>query len=110
MLVDAFYDGLTTQTHAIVDYGAGGSIVDKEPQEILDLFEKLAQQQHWPKRESSRGAKGRYEVDEVTALRAKVEALQLQMEKQQGTVKAAQIPVCALCGEETQNNKQCPLR
>ena len=53
MLVDAFYDGLNSQTRATIDYGAGGSIVDKEPREIINLFEKLAQQQHWSKRETS---------------------------------------------------------
>ena len=42
ILVDAFYDGLTSQSRVLVDYGAGASVFDLEPQEILDLFERLA--------------------------------------------------------------------
>ena len=47
MLVDAFYNGLTSQGRVFVDYGAGGTIIDSEPQEILHLFDRLAQQQQW---------------------------------------------------------------
>lgn len=42
MLVYAFYDGLTAQSRILVDNGAGGSIFDLEPHDILDLFERLA--------------------------------------------------------------------
>ena len=31
MLVDAFYNGLTSQSCVFVDYGAGGTIIDSEP-------------------------------------------------------------------------------
>ena len=101
---------MTSQSRVLVDYGAGGSVFDLEPQEILELFERLAQQQQWSNRESSRGSKGRYEVDEVALLKAKMEALQLQVDKQKATMKAAQSLECSLCGDESHDYDHCPLR
>ena len=73
------------------------------------MFDKLAKQQQWSNRETSRGMKGRYKVDQLSLLQAKVEALQLQMEKQKGAIKAVQVQVCALCGEESHHYEQCQL-
>jgi hypothetical protein len=114
MLADAFYDGLTPQNRVMVDACAGGSIVDLEAQDILDIFDKLAKQQQWSSRESSRGTKGRYEVDQLALVQAKLEALQLRMDKQvdqpKATVKAVQDQSCVLCGEDSHVYETCPLR
>ncbi|WP_284284370.1 retrotransposon gag family protein, partial [Mesorhizobium amorphae] len=108
-VADTFYDGLSQECRTMVDYSAGGTIVDKDPQEVLDLFDRLAQQQQWSNRESMRGQKGRYEVDEMAMLRAKVDALQLRLEKGEGTSKMVHAQSCALCGEG-HDYEQCPLR
>ncbi|WP_284209399.1 retrotransposon gag family protein, partial [Chitiniphilus shinanonensis] len=89
-VVDTFYDGLSQESRTMVDYSAGGTIVDKDPQEVLDLFERLAQQQQWSNRESIRGQKGRYEVDPLAMMQAKLEALQLRLDKTEGTSKMVQ--------------------
>ena len=78
MLVDSFYNALAPQSRALVDTGAGGTIIDTEPQEILELFERLAQQQQWSNREGNRGTGGRYDVDQLTLMQARIDVLQQQ--------------------------------
>ena len=87
MLVDSFYNALAPQSRALVDTGAGGTIIDMEPQEILELFERLAQQQQWSNREGSRGTGGRYEVDELAMMQTKLDVLQRQVDQQRNTPK-----------------------
>ena len=43
MLVNAFYNGLTSQSRVLIDYGAGGTTVDMEPRDVLELINRLAQ-------------------------------------------------------------------
>ena len=107
MLVDAFYDGLSPQVRVMVDYAAGGSIVDRAPSEILELIEKLAQQQQWSNRDSVRSTKERYEVDQLSLIQAKLEALTLKLEKSEAP-KVVQETSCALCGEAHAYD-HCPL-
>ena len=113
MLVDAFYNGLTSQNRVFVDYGAGGTTVDMEPRDALRLFDRLAQQQQWSNREGnrdgSRGTRGRYELDQLTAMQAKIDSLQQQLNKQNASSKAVQVQKCTFCGEDTHNNESCPL-
>ena len=109
MLVDSFYNALAPQSRALVDTGAGGTIIDMEPQEILELFERLAQQQQWSNREGSRGTGGRYEVDELAMMQAKLDALQRQVDQQRNTPKKMQVQSCSLCGDETHVYEGCPL-
>ena len=109
MLVDAFYNGLTPQSRVLVDYGAGGTTVDMEPRDVLDLFNRLAQQQQWSNREGNRDTSGRYEVDQLAWMQAKIEALEQQVNKQNQSVKTIQAQTCSLCGEDDHDYKTCPL-
>ena len=110
ILVDAFYEGLNAQNQVLVDYSAGGSIIDREPREVLNLFEKLAHQQQWSNREPVRTIKGRHKVDQMMMLNAKLDALQLQLNKQNTSTQAVQLQVCALCRDESHDYDSCPLR
>jgi hypothetical protein len=92
-----------------IDNGAGGTIIDLEPQEILNLFERSAQQQQWLNREMVRGSGGKYEVDQLALMQAKIDALQIQVDKQKATSKMVQVQACTLCGDEKHDYQACPL-
>ena len=80
-----------------------------EPQEILNIFERLSHQQQWSNRETICGSGGKYEVDQLALMQAKIDALQSQMDKQKASSKMVQVQACALCGDETHAYKRCPL-
>jgi hypothetical protein len=109
MLCDAFYNGLTFQSRSFVDNSAGRTIFDLETQAVLDLFERLAQQQQWSNRELVRSLGGRHEVDPLALMQAKIDALQLQVEMQRGASKMVQVQACSLCGDETHDYYSCPF-
>ena len=77
MLVESFMKGLSKQNRFIVNNAAGGSIIQIEPRGAIDLFKKIAHQHQWSYNYETRETRGgKYEVDEITALKAKVDAQQ----------------------------------
>ena len=70
------YNGLTYQTRQLIDAAAGGSLSNKYPEEAEQLFEDMASNEsQWNTRGKSTKSAGIYEVNEHTALAAKVDAL-----------------------------------
>ena len=58
-----FYDGLTEVSGLLVNNACGGSMYDKQPDEVYEIFEKLAQNS---RHKNSRRKKGIYTVDANT--------------------------------------------
>ncbi|XP_039126979.1 uncharacterized protein LOC120263149 [Dioscorea cayenensis subsp. rotundata] len=76
MRVQMLCNGLNYATRQLIDASAGGSLSNKLPEEAETLFENMASKEcHWSTKQKVPRAKGLYEVNETTALAAKVDAL-----------------------------------
>ena len=78
----------------------------------MELIDTMAQNQQWSGRDNSRpGGGGRFEVDQITALTAKLDAMQKAFDKMAvksvGNLKP-QPESCAMCGEG-HSYEHCPL-
>ncbi|KAK0595780.1 hypothetical protein LWI29_009881 [Acer saccharum] len=78
-----FYDGLTEVSGLLVNNACGGSMYDKQPEEVYSIFEKLAQNSS---HKNSRRKKGIYTVDantensiQMTQIIKKMDALATDM-------------------------------
>ena len=117
LLIQTFYDGLNESTRASVDAVAGGALMSREPLEAMNLIDSMAQNQQWSGRDDSRqrGGQGgnqgggKYEVDHITALTAKMDAMQKAMDKLSVKAVEQQPQVCVMCGDERHAYEQCPL-
>ncbi|MCI35450.1 retrotransposon gag protein, partial [Trifolium medium] len=79
-----------------VDAAAGGALMNKNVDEAHELIEEMAQNHfQWTSERSTPPKKGvRYEIDPINLLTAKVEAMQLKMDK----LKENEKPTCNVCG------------
>ena len=103
--------GLSDNDRFIANTAAGGSVIHIPPEEALELFARLALQHQWSYKDDVRASGGgRYEVDKYTALEAKLNALQSQLNKQAATAKAVETPSYELCGDEGHVYADCPQR
>src|SRR3954463_16428018 len=93
MLVQLFYNGLSTNTQLNVDAASGGAINNKTPDEAYDLLEVMANNNYLKNDRNIIKKPGVLEVDEVTTLKAQVAAMERRMN--QLNVNAVQVPqVC----------------
>ena len=96
MLVQLFYNGLSTNTQLNVDAASGGAINNKTPDEAYELLEVMANNNYLKNDRNIIKKPGVIEVDEVTALKAQIAAMDRKISKL--SVNAVQIPqVCELC-------------
>ena len=79
--VKIFYNGPNYSTRALIDATCGGSITSKTAREANQLFEGLAKNSYQAplERDNGRQQGGMYEVDRMSSLRAKFEALMTKM-------------------------------
>ena len=79
--VQIFYNGLNYSTRALVDVACGGSITMKTTQEANLMFEELAKNncQHSSERGDGRRQGGIHEIDRISSLKAKFEALMTKL-------------------------------
>ncbi|XP_039118786.1 uncharacterized protein LOC120254831 [Dioscorea cayenensis subsp. rotundata] len=76
MKVQMLCNGLNYTTRQLIDAAAGGSLSNKLAEEAETLIENMASNEcHWSTRQKAPRAAGLYEVNETTALAAKVDAL-----------------------------------
>src|SRR2546430_1464037 len=93
MLVQLFYNGLSTNTQLNVDAASGGAINNKTPDEAYELLEVMANNNYLKNDRNIIKKPGVIEVDEVTALKAQIAAMDRKISKL--SVNAVQIPqVC----------------
>ena len=79
--VQIFYNGLNYSTKALVDAACGGSITMKTVREANLMFEELSKNNYQPPFERGDGRKqeGLHEVDRMSSLEAKFEALMARL-------------------------------
>ncbi|XP_039116475.1 uncharacterized protein LOC120251891 [Dioscorea cayenensis subsp. rotundata] len=76
MRIQMLCNGLNYATRQLIDAAAGGSLSNKTPEDAEMLIENMASNEcHWSTRQKPPKAAGIYEIDDNTALAAKVEAL-----------------------------------
>ena len=111
LLVQSFYAGLTDTTRTSVDAVAGGALMDRDATEAMNLIDNMATNQQWSGRESTRAiGGGRFEVDQITALSAKLDAMQKAFDKMSVKALGNQQPqLCVMCGDEGHEYENCPL-
>ena len=79
--VSTFYNGLDYATRQTIDAVAGGTLNVKTHEESLFLFENMAKNNHqWSKGRQKHRAAGVYEVDLMTSIVAKVDALAIKVQ------------------------------
>jgi hypothetical protein len=77
MIVEGFYLSLTDDNRTLVNSAVEGYFMQMEPDEALRLFDQLATQEQWMGHNRRRGAGGgRLELDQFSALSARIDTLQ----------------------------------
>ena len=77
MIVQAFYNGVTQSMRATIDVAVGGTLMSKIEDEAHNLTKEMALNNfQWPtERGQSKQVGGKLEVDALTLLSAKVDAM-----------------------------------
>ena len=89
MQVQTFYNGLNTITRQLVDASAGGTLNSKTHEGSLKLFEDMARNNYqWGNNRGKQKVAGLYEVDLMTTIVAKMDALS----KHVARIKSASVP------------------
>ena len=120
LVLHTFYNGINYHTKVSLDSAAGGALMNKNLDEAEEIIESVAQNHHQWANERSGGhpsinpitkASGKFDVDAVTLLAAKLDALTKKFENM-GTssnmVNAIAIS-CEVCGSSEYSNDSCPL-
>jgi hypothetical protein len=113
MIMEDFYQSLTDSNCTLVNSAAGGNFMQLEPDEALRLFDRLAVQEYWMdhSRRWGGGSGGIIELDQFSALSARIDALQKQLQKnRQGKIiEQFHLVSCDLYGDEGHDYQECPL-
>ena len=102
LTVHIFYNGLNHQSKLSLDAAAGGAFMSKSLDEGYNLIESIAQNHYqWSSERSSAASKkvlGKYEVDTLTLLAQKVDALAHRFDKLSVNTASATNISCEICG------------
>ena len=80
--MQSFYKGVNNAVRVNIDTAAGDTIMSKIPEDALDLFEEIANTQSlWSNERTITKKAGAIEVDSLTILNAKFDALTKRMDK-----------------------------
>lgn len=100
LIVQTFYNGLNPTDRLSIDASAGGAIMNKEPDEAYNLIEEIAINQHYwiPERKKPSPTPGMHRVDDISMLSAKIDALQMALNKQTKQRTVASVNAATTCG------------
>lgn len=104
-------NGLNYQTRQLLDVAAGGSLSNKYPEDAEKLIEDMANNEcHWSTRQNAPRAAGIYEMNDNTALVAKVEALTQRFDQFMlgSRLNYKAIMSCDTCGARHATT-ECPI-
>jgi Retrotransposon gag protein len=113
-IVQIFYDGLISNDKNFLDAAAGGALTSKNANEAYNLIETMAvNQHHWSPsdRQATWSTPGMLELDSLTFMKAKLEAIQNQI-SQLSVSKVNQVThshSCEICGAMEHTALECPL-
>jgi len=101
MIVQAFYNGVTQAIRSTVDAAAGGSLMNKTEDEVYNLIEEMTLNNfQWSNEQGQlKLVGGKIEIDALTLLNAKVDAMTQRLERLNVNVvsSSAPPPSCEIC-------------
>ena len=111
MRVQMLCNGLNYTTRQLIDAAAGGSLSNKLPEEAETLIESMASNEcHWSTRQKPPRVARLYEVNDTTALAAKVDALTQRLDQfiLGSSSNSKAVMSCETCGAGHATT-QCPI-
>ena len=116
LVLQSFYNGLTTTSRANIDAAAGGAFLDLTiaKSKAKELVEKMVSNQGWSNERLQPRMKGMHTVKETNMIAAKLDLLIKKMEE--GSQRQIQAPVyamgshfaCEVCGNDGHSGNDCP--
>jgi hypothetical protein len=115
LVLQSFYNGLTTTSRAHLDAAAGGAFMDITIAKAAALIEKMVSNQGWNKERSQPQTKGGMHTDKQTdMLTAKLDLLLKKLDE--GNRQQVLSPVhamnsysmCEVCGDGGNSGNDCP--
>ena len=94
LVLQSFYDGLTTTSRANIDVAAGGAILDLTIAKAKEMVEKMISNQGWSDERLQPRTKGMHTVKETNMIAAKLDLLIKKMEE--GSKQPVHAPVYAM--------------
>ena len=83
MVVQTFYNGVTQPVRSMIDAAAGGTLMSKTEEEAYNLIEEMALNNfQWSsERTQPKRVGGKFELDAITLLTAKMDATTQKLDK-----------------------------
>ena len=83
MVVQTFYNGVTQPVRSIIDVAAGGTLMSKTEEEAYNLIEEMTLNNfQWSnERGQPKRVGGKYDIDALTLLTAKMDAMTQKLDK-----------------------------
>jgi hypothetical protein len=112
--VQIFYDGLISNDKIFLNAAAGGALTSKNANEAYNLIKIMAVNQHYwspSDRQATRSTPGMLELDSLTFMKAKLEAIQNQI-SQLSISKVNRViysPSCEIYGAMKHTALECQL-
>jgi hypothetical protein len=112
--VQIFYDGLISNDKNFLNAAAGGALTSKNANEAYNLIKIMAVNQHYwspSDRQATRSTPGMLELDSLTFMKAKLEAIQNQI-SQLSISKVNRViysPSCEIYGTMKHTALECQL-
>ncbi|XP_078166211.1 uncharacterized protein LOC144560859 [Carex rostrata] len=113
LIVQTFYNGLNYNTRLTIDAAANGALMNRGVDDAYTLIENMALNHHqWTSERSTpaapRATPGRHEVDAVTLLSAKFDALTKRLDKLNvNAVSTGNLFSCDNCGTGDHSTLEC---
>jgi len=113
MIIQAFYNGVTQPVQSTIDAAAGGTLINKTVDEAYNLIEEMtlnnfqwSTKQGQPKRVG-----GKLEVDRLTLLSAKVDAMTQRFDRMNvNDVNSSAPSPCEICSSIEHVTLNCQVR
>ena len=114
LMIQSFYNGLTTTSRAHLDAAAGGAFLDLTIAKAKELVEKIVSNQGWSDERLQTRTKGMHTVKETDMIATKLDLLIKKMEE--GSKQPIHAPVCAMgshftcevCGNDGHSGNDYP--
>jgi hypothetical protein len=118
--VQAFYEGLNDSNKSLVDSAYRGVLMEKNSEEVKDLFETLSENSQQFSSQGRQGLKrkGVYEVNGNNKIQTQMATLERKLDMLVKVMtthnispiqQIAQVEVCAICSHSDHTTETCPM-
>ena len=113
MIIQTFYNGVTQPVQSTIDAAVGGTLMSKTEDEAYNLIEDMALNNFQWSTEKGQPKRvgGKLEVDALTLLSAKVDAMTQRLDRMNvNAVNFSAPPPCEICGSVDHLTLSCQVR